>query len=202
MKRLLILILLVLVAAPAFGQRNRYRSSRLESDTRGFSLGLFLQGASWQREDVGDDDDWEGGGGAGLTLAYGFNHTVTAYVSANGSVIDPDFGDEYSLGHVDLGVLLHLASPRQPFRPYFDLALTGRAAEYEIGPADVEVSGGGFTFGGGLKWFPSRPVALDLGLKITVGELERIEVGDLDRDIEVDATSSRLHLGITWYPQR
>ncbi len=204
--RILVLILACLVVLPAYGQRrgdrDRSRNRRMASDTRGFSIGVHLNGTSWQRESFNDDDEWEGGGGLGLTLGYGFSKLFTLYVNADGATIDPDAGKDYTLAHGEIGGLFHFGSTRSKFRPYLDVALTGRTAEYEVGPLDVEVSGGALTFGGGVKYFASRALALDLGLKLSGGELTQTSAGNLERDIEEDAASSRLNFGIVWHPGR
>lgn len=172
----------------------------LESNTKGFFIGVHLNGTSWTVDDLGVSG--ENGGGMGLKLGYGFNQLVTIYGNIDGAVINPNEGGNYSLAHFDLGVNFNFGSQQRALRPYVDLALTGRAAQVTVGPAEIEISGAGFTAGGGLKYFFSLPLALDVGLLGTFGKLDEVSVGSISENISADASAVRLNIGIVWYPGR
>jgi opacity protein-like surface antigen len=66
---------------------------------------------------------------------------------------------------------------------------------------DLEISGGGFTFGGGIQYHVAPAWALGAGLKWTVGEFSTVKVNNVSVDgFELDATSTRLNFGVTWRP--
>jgi len=66
---------------------------------------------------------------------------------------------------------------------------------------DLEISGGGFTFGGGVKYHVAPAWALGASLRWTVGEFSTVKVNNVSVDgFEIDATSTRLTVGVTWRP--
>ena len=68
---------------------------------------------------------------------------------------------------------------------------------------DLEISGGGFTFGGGLQYHVAPPVSLGASLRVTVGEFTTVKINNVSVDgFELDATSTRLTIGVTWWPMR
>lgn len=196
MKRLLILsIPLLFIAHNVMAQ---------QYDTRGFSIGAHVNGTVWQMDDDEIDMDAEGGGGLGITAAYGVSNLVELFITADGANIDPDERgrDDYTMTHVDLGVRFNLGRSGSRWRPYLGVAATGREVEFEQGPLKVETDGGAITFLGGFKYFLSRPLALDVNLSLSGGEIDEVRIGGVEREVEVDAGSARLGFGITWYPNR
>jgi opacity protein-like surface antigen len=178
----------------------------IKSNTTGFFGNVHFSGTS-----LGfDDEDSENGGGLGIQLGWGFNRHFTLFLGANGSVIDLNvdgLSDEYALGHFDIGTRVHFRSPAAQVVPYGLLAFSGRAAGTQIedtqfGDVDVEISGTGFTFGGGVQVFFNPKVALDLGLAITAGSFTEFKVdGDtFDDDFSEKATSARLNVGLSFWP--
>lgn len=188
-------VLLFAIFLDVNGQALGYRSS-----TQGFFLNGHLNGSSWTLDDL--DVDTESGGGIGIGLGYGLTELISLYAQLDAAAINPDGGDTYALAHFDLGAQFTFLSTDTPWRPYLDVALAGRAAEWESILGDIETSGGGISVGGGVKYFISLPVALDLGLKWTVGELSDFTIGGYSQEIEADATSARFTIGISWYPGR
>ncbi len=175
-----------------------------KSNTRGFMLGFQLQGTSQALQNQDDSDD---GGGGALTLGYGFNDRITAYLSLAATGINPERSEEYALVHVDLGMLIHFQSPRSPWVPYVNVALTGRASGFDLPEDELIVSGGGLSLGGGIRYYVSPVFGFDLGALLTLGEYTEARFGgvtvDLDPlNLDTDATSFRLGLGFAWFPKR
>ena len=58
--------------------------------------------------------------------------------------------------------------------------------------------------GGGLKYFLSSPVALDVGVDLTFGTFSDVQSGGvvLQNVVDIDATSGRFSVGLSWYPSR
>jgi hypothetical protein len=188
-------ILLLLVASVAF-----VGAASAQYSTRGFFVRPHLVGAAWRLDDF--EEDAEAGGGLGLALGYGFNERVAAYLEFSGANIDPDTGSDYGLGHFDLGAMFTVGSYASRLKGNFMVALNGRAAELDQPGADIEASGAGLTLGGGVLWFTSPNLALDLNLLFTVGEISEVEVNGLTWNTNLDATSTRLNLGVAWFPGR
>ena len=191
MKRILLLLVVTLaVVVPASAQYS----------TKGFFVRPHFLGTAWRLDDY--ESDTQSGGGMGLNLGYGFNETVAAYIEFSGAEIDPDEGENYVLAHVDLGAIFTVGAPTSKLKGNFMVALNGRAFELDQPGLDVEGSGGGLTAGGGILYFFSRSVALDLNLLLSFGEITEIKVNRFTADTNLDATSSRFNLGVAWYPGR
>jgi hypothetical protein len=67
----------------------------------------------------------------------------------------------------------------------------------------VSFSGAAFFLGGGLSFYMTPSLALTGGLHWGVGEFSDVKVDNVTvSGFEADATTTRLNLGITWYPKR
>lgn len=178
-----------------------------KSTTRGLNLGFHLQAASLSVQ----DSDAEGGGGAGFRVGYGFNRIVTLYFELDGITVDSknanDFEGTWALAHGDLGVRFHLANALRAWVPYLDVAVGGRGASVsgvtsngvEVG--DVNFSGGSFSVGGGIYVYFSRTFGMDVGLKVSNGTFDEVDLGAVSlKNLDIDATSTRFKVGIVWWP--
>jgi hypothetical protein len=186
-----------MAATPAAAQK---------STTRGFSIGAHLQGASLTVE----DDDPAGGGGFGARVGYGFNRRFTGYLEVDGIVFDvenPELQGEWAMGHVDLGLRFNFANSLNRWVPFLEGAIGGRAVSVEDATSDgedvgtVTFSGGAFSLGGGISFFTSEKFAIESLVKFTGGTFEQIDVGDVSvRNLDIDASSFRFKLGVSWWP--
>lgn len=175
------------------------------SNTTGLFLNAHLSGNSASYDFDNFDafaDESDSGGGLGVQIGYGFSPLVTLYLGINGAAMDSDdVEDAYTLAHVDLGGQFNFQSGRSAAVPYATVALSARQVNFETDFGDVNFNGGGLTLGGGLKYFLSPKVALDVGLTGTFGTFTEIDFGDAAFDInEIDATSVRLALGLSFFP--
>jgi hypothetical protein len=188
--------------------------------TKGLMFGLHLNGSSIAPEDQDDETsntrkDRDSGGGAGAQIGWGFTKWFMLYTGVDAArltingitgVDDEDDGGEYTLTHLDVGARFSFPSPNHGFAPYLNVALTGRAAFGEVLNEDVTFSGGGATLGGGLMYFFNPKFALDIGLQVTTGKFDEIEVGgvklDLDElGVDVEKTNSaRINVGVKFFP--
>ncbi len=179
-----------------------------QSTTRGLNLGFHFAAASLSVE----GGDQNNGGGAGFRAGYGVNRIVTVFLELDGATVDvTDAGGSvtgsWAMAHGDLGVRFHFANSLRSFVPYLEAALTGRAVS--IGDArldqqdvgSVNFSGGALSVGGGISLYLRRTLALDVGLKLSAGEFTEVGVGNLSLSgLHIDATSSRLNIGLVWWP--
>jgi len=186
---------LLLISSPASGQ---------QSTTRGLTLGLDV-GASAISFEGGDGDS---GGNGGLRVGYGINRIVTLYAAFQGASLDiENFTqfDKITVGHVDLGVRLHLANSRRRFVPYGDLALTPRVVSADVidesETRTAKFNGASFSLGGGLAFYLAQQWALDLNAKWSTGEFSEVDLGSVAlQNLDIDSQSARITLGVTWWP--
>ena len=141
------------------------------------------------------------------------------------------FEDKYWLKQLELGARWNFVSPVRTWVPYVDLAFTrpSGGSNFSIFPDDDEdpstppedddgvagrddsvdgefelEDGSAFTVGGGITWFFSQKLALDVnvkysgvkfdGLKLSAGGLT--ETGDEDTKFGL----TRVNFGLSWYP--
>jgi hypothetical protein len=178
-----------------------------ESTTRGFNLGFHVTGSALDIEGGTDRAD---GAGAGIVIGYGVNRTIMPFLQLDGGGFMVDDGaveGEWGMGHADLGVRFHFASTLRNWVPYLQAALSGRAVSVDRARIEnttydkATFSGGGFSAGGGIMIYPWETVALDLQLILTGGDFTEIKVDNVTvSGLEIEANSSRLTLGMSWWP--
>ena len=166
-------------------------------DRSGFALGvgLYVSGISI---DTGATEANEVGIGLQADLSYGFTKTVAAFVNLSAASMSPeDEGKNYALGVADLGARLHLY-PSQTFNPYFQVALSGQAAVFEVAgrSENLEYRGGGVTLGVGAHYALTPMADLDFSLDLTGGEFNEIRFNGNSRDDFNPYTSAIARLGI------
>lgn len=171
------------------------------ADTEGFQIGLGLNGSAIQSDDLSDET--ESGGGLFFRIGYGFTPSLTVFAGGAGASMNDG---EYGLGQFDLGLRLHF--PRgSSWVPFVEGAVTGRALvidSSDLGTQDdLEVSGIGFTGGGGLDYYLNRSLSLGVELAWTFGDFTDAKMGGESVDLgdeSFGATTSRFNLGLTWWP--
>lgn len=190
-----------LLALPAGAQAQ-------SSTTQGLSLGFHLSGASLTVE----GEDGNGAAGGGLSVGYGVNQKIMLFAQLDAAQFDDqvsgDVEGDWRLGHADLGVRYHFANTERRWVPYAQAAFTFRAVSVEDPSVDgaqrneVELSGGGLTLGGGVAVYISEAFSLDAQLLWTGGEFTTLRVDNVSvSGFDVDATSGRFNLGISWWPR-
>ena len=177
------------------------------STTRGWSFGLYLQGASLSVE----GGDPGSGGGGGLRVGYGLNRTVTIFVRGDGSktdVEDASIEGQWTLGHGELGARFHFANSLRRVVPFLEVAAGARTVSVDAARVEGEdqdeaitFSGGAFSLGGGMGVHFNQSWALDVGLAWTTGEFTEIQAGPISvGGLDLDAKSFRFNLGVVWWP--
>jgi hypothetical protein len=168
----------------------------LIADTKGFHVGLGLNGSALRKE----SSDTENGAGFHFRLGYGISRNITVFFGGAGANMNDA---EYGMGQADLGIRGYF--PRDSrWVPFVEGAFTGRALIMDIGHSDdFEISGNGFTAGGGVDYYVSRGFSIGLNLNWTFGEFTDAKMGtervSLGND-SFSATSARFNIGLTWWP--
>jgi hypothetical protein len=182
--------------------------AQTRSNTSKFFAALELGGGRIESDDL---DGSETGGGGTLRIGYGFTPLFSLYLEGTGATIDAD-GGQWTLSHGDLGVRLHFGNETRALIPFLDAAFTYRTItrddltieddEGNTLEGDFEIRGGAFSLGGGLLYFFNPKWALSTGLKWTTGEFDTVEFNNVSvSGFEIDATSLRLNIGVSWFPQ-
>jgi hypothetical protein len=196
-RTVMLAMLVSMAATPAAAQK---------STTRGFNIAAHLVGGSLTVE----DEDPSGGGGLGVRVGYGFNRRFMGYFDIDGIVFDvenPDLEGEWAMGHGDLGVRFSFANSLSRWVPFVDAAIGVRTVSVEDATSDGEdvgtttFSGGAFSLGGGVSFYTSQKFAIETLVKFTGGTFEQVDVGSVSvRDLDIDASSFRFKLGVSWWP--
>lgn len=187
----------VLLPARVFGQ---------VSTTRGLSLGAHLQATSLTVE----DGEANPGGGLGLRVGYGLNRRLTLFLHLDGSQIDVPTGNgvlgEWGLAHAELGARFHFANSLRRWVPYIEASGGSRAVSIDEatfngqGAGKVSFNGGALTFGTGISTYVRNNLAIDVSLKWTGGTFTEVDLGNVAlQDIDIDASSFRLGVGLIWW---
>ncbi len=178
-----------------------------ESTTRGFVLGLHLSGASLSAE----DEDRNDAGGGGLFVGYGLNRRFTLFAQADAARFDEqstgDVQGDWTMAHFDVGARFHFANSLRRWVPFLQASVGRRSVNVDDPIVDgseeeeAELSGASLTIGGGVAYYLSEAWSLELGLLFTGGEFTTLRVNNVSvSGFDADATSSRLSLGVRWWP--
>lgn len=159
-------------------------------------------------QSIANQDDLDAGGGLGIRVGYGVSPLVTLYLGLDGASMSSEddvsqsfFGDEYTLGVVEIGAQFNFRRDKK-LVPYFDAALIGAASVVDEDGREASIEGGGIGIGGGVKYFVSPEFALDGGLYTTMGSYDEQEVNGDTQDIGASFGMGRFIVGISWYPFR
>lgn len=186
------------VASPTWAQTHTPDSS-----TRGFSLGghVAVIGSnpdSFDQNGHRTDPARVTAVGGGLTLAYGVNEWLTVALNGDGRETE----DDRHLSFADIGAQLFLPGGNY-LRPHFDVALTGRRAEFEADHGAIDTRGAGLTIGGGVLYFLSRAFALDATLLWTAGDLDQHADGERVKGAAaIGVSGTRFLIGVRWFLRR
>lgn len=198
----LLLLVLAWITAPSAASAQS-SDVRPESYTRGLYVDGMLGGSTVSYDESDGVDP-----GILFTgrIGYGFTDLFGIFVEFGGGGYSrkQDFSrslyeEDYVAGFFDLGAQFNIRSGKQ-WVPYAEISLNGFAAgdEFENG-----LSGGGFTVGGGVKYYITDAWALNGRVQLAGHELDTAEVrGQRLDDVNEAATTTRFAFGLTWYVLR
>lgn len=195
MKKLLPISFSLLILSFTFSNTVAQNLSSQTPNQEGIYVGASLLGASWNLQEYNFDD--EGGIGLGLKLGYNFNKNVGVYASIDGTSINPDQGDNYGLGHFDLGAEGRIAQSN--IQPFVRLSYLGMAVVSDNASGDIEITGTGIGLGPGVYYFPTNNLSLDLSYTYSWINISEIKVGSTTADVDEDAKTNRLSIGMSYY---
>ncbi len=190
MKRITSFLLFVIVLTPSILKAQ-------VSSLDGFYLGGALMGEAWTLPDL--DVDSESGAGFGLKLGYNFSPSFGVFTSLDGAVINPDVGEDYELGHFDLGLEGRISSVYSNFLPYGRISFLGMAVAQDDPGGDIEITGSGLGLGVGFYVFLSQNLALDVSLTKSWVNLSEVSVGSSTVEVDEDAESGRFGIGLVYH---
>jgi hypothetical protein len=201
---LIIALALVLAPRSMFAQD----TSLTRSNTSGFFLGFGLNGSAVNLDGV-PVGGTSTGIGASLGAGFGFNRVVAVYLEGAAAPIDID-GEAALLSHVDAGARFHFANRARTVIPFLDVGVTRRIISADDVPDadrpgvenDQEFAGTVLTAGGGLLYFFDSRWAVNGNARFTNGEFDDNTFnGRPVRGVNFFSTSTRLNVGVTWFPQ-
>ena len=188
--------------APARTQRVQPRVN-----TSNLLLGLSFDASSIKSAGLGPST----GTGVGVAgqLGWGVGKYFALVADASGARIGSLNGN-FDLAHLDVGGRVHFVTARRAFVPFVEGGYAWRVVRKEevvmSDPAGNTYTGDmmigtGFSLGGGLQYFVAPTVAFGGAFKWTTGTFSRLQRDGLYVDgLAMDATSTRVNMGFTWYP--
>lgn len=184
------------------------------ASTRGLAIGLNIGRTTWHTDIDELALQSSKGSNRGLEVVYGFSEVLAFHLGASlGKVEDGDLG----IDNFDFGVTYFLYDGNvRPFleaivswrtlrrdnlagwitnqnEPFYQYAIDSNSSNYAIGG------------GGGIMYFVTPQLALELGILVSLGKhsyaLTEYRTRDgATRKTQYSGTSSRGQLGIRWYP--
>lgn len=197
------LALVLLLAANPMAALTQTGAAPGSAGARGWFLGVALNGNSISADDL--NDDRENGGGLLLQAGFGFNPQLALFLEGSAAAMQSEGESSWLLSHGDFGLRYHFASAGRSFVPFIDGAFTawsGLDDDADLGgePGELEISGQGFTLGGGFLYFFNRRLALLGNLKFTKGEFNKVRFENVSVEgFDIDATSARITVGLSWF---
>lgn len=162
-------------------------------NNKGFFINGSILGAAWTIDDL--DIDAESGGGIGFKLGYNFNTNIGLFVSFDGASIKPDDGEDYALGHFDLGVQGTFRTTADRFRPFVRASILGMSVQDD----DLEINGAGFGLGAGALIFLSEKLALDINYTHGWIDISEVKIGSITIDVDEKGTTGRFFIGLAYH---
>ncbi len=189
---------LFFTALPAAGQAD----AGPRSNPTGLSVSFHASSAALT---LIDDRSTSFGGGAGVSLGYGFRPGFALHVSTSGAALNHPEGDHHLLGHVDVEARFAAVREGRAWTPHLAVGAGTRSVRWGM-PEDADGSAEwhgnpGLTVGGGVSYFATPSMSLDLAMRYGFGNLKEMRCPEGGAAERTCATSTRLNIGFTWYPR-
>lgn len=169
--------------------------------SKGIQIFPSITLSNWSADVLGIDG--ESGTGGGIGFGYGFSNRVALIVNLiGGTMKQTGTGDQYSLGHIDVGVRGAFGPLTSRWRFIAEILVSGIASENAFPKPKKEVEGRMYSLGAGAQYFVYRSVAIQFHVTAGSGTLnqykienEEVEPGTYDTDFE----TRRVGLSLIWY---
>ena len=197
------IVIFALSCAVAFSSSASAQAHEPEGSTSGFSLGghvatIGVNPDSFDLNGQATNRTVLIGTGSGLTIAYGVTEWLTIALNGDGRESEND----RHFAFADIGAQVFLPA-KSRLRPHFDIALTGRRADFDARGEEIDARGAGLSLGAGALYFVSRSFALEGALLWTPGDLHRYVDGERVKDLDaIGVSGTRALFGIRWFPGR
>lgn len=176
----------------------------------GFVPGTTLTGER-QFEGIEVATTW--GSGGGVMVGYGITPQLLMFGSVDQSAHDSDNArivGNITLYHFDFGARFHFHLRDVRYVPYASLAFGGKQLYTRTFIDTLGVSrratinARAIIPGAGLQFFFSENFAFDANLSLSLGSFHKIDVaGGGRQSLQSDGgTTSRMSVGVNWYPER
>jgi opacity protein-like surface antigen len=162
-------------------------------DNEGFFVGGSILGSAWNF-DVGGIDS-EAGVGLGVKLGYNYNPFIGLFASFDAASIAPESGDNYLLGHFDMGIQGFLRSTTERIRPFGRASVVGMSAQDD----DAEVNGAGFGLGAGLLISLTDKLGFDVNYTHSWINVTEVRIGSDSFDVDEIVSSGRFFIGLVYH---
>ena len=183
-----------------------------KSNTTGVMLNAQMHSASVT---VQGSDTSESGLGFGIRLGWGITKNVTLFVGLDTASIETDAmsinNGVYGLTQADLGGIYTFRAGKS-LLPYLEAGIGMRRITSDLTISDASgnitegkasTTGMAFSYGLGLNYYFSRPVALNIGVTISGGHFGDYKVNDTRvHNTDFNAASALARFGLTWYPMK
>lgn len=200
------LVLVVLVSLVGLTPPSAYAQSddtRPQSYTKGLYVQGMLSGGTLAFDDFDGTDpgfSFSGRLGYGITNTFGlFAEFDAGAFNAESEFTEVVHTPEYVVGAFNVGGQVNFRSGKK-WVPYGELALTGLVTGDELSNT---FSAAGLTVGGGVKYYLTDSWALDGRLHLSPVEISSLDYDGQDLEgVDVNAISTRLSIGVTWFVTR
>ncbi len=174
-----LLVILACCAAPLAAQ-----SDDVRSPTRGLAITPYVAASrlTWTADLMADRTD--AATGIGALLTWGLTDQWTLWGDAQS--LKPS-GGTYTLAHLGAGVRLTLLENTSAIRPHLEFGYLQRLESGSAGFGLTGTVGDAFALGGGVLWFPTPRLAVDLAYRGATGPMDQLALA-----------TSTLRLGVVW----
>lgn len=178
----------------------------LRSNTEGFHIGLGGSYKHWASSYFNQLDEIEPTGiGGGLNLGYGLNQHIELFATLDYHTFAfKNNWDDYNMTIFGVGTRYNFGGTLQAIRPYVELAynyqymlispvnLNGQLFKYEL-------SGGALSVGGGLNFFVTPRLAINLRGGANVGKFSSFLLNEEGIEDRPDVKTFQFGVGLNYF---
>lgn len=166
--------------------------------TKGLVLGAHTSSTAMV---MTEDRSASYGNGLGVVVGWGVSERIAVHAVTQGAWMFPDNRDSYPLGHSDVELRYTFGSVTSRWAPSLAVGGSGRIARFELEDGGREErTSVGITAGGGVGYYVSPAVALEVGARYTFGNFNSGSCPVTGGGDKQCATTARVNFGVSWFP--